>query len=456
MKRYLSFLMLIALISCNNDKENSLTRGVTIKALTTHTRTSFDGVSSTWDADDKLQVTIGAAGESLSVHEFTNSDPTNGLFANADLTLDNTKTYDLYVLYSAHGDAPSTDGSATVAIGAQTQEQEGTTATHIAALDPLYGSATGVQSNNIAVGMNHSATVLRITIENTTGAEIEGITSLTITTPDNTALHGQGTIDFATGTIAMSGDDANSITVNIQNSGSVAASGDGSSFTVWAAAAPFTMAEGSSMHFTLTTADDKVLEYKKLFETETSFNAGVIMSTTIAPAPRPEQIVIQWGYLDGYTAPEGMPSCTSDSLNEPSSKSPVNKLNVTSGSYPTEYGDIVIDSDMKYAYVTSIKCIRFRDVTSDKSADIKLPIIEGYKLTQVIFNVTDNHSDNSREGIKVSIIPSDLTETTPRGTTTFDLEDTISTQQYSIHISSSTNVKTPCDITGIQLTYVLE
>ena len=76
--------------------------------------------------------------------------------------------------------------------------------------------------------------------------------------------------------------------------------------TIWAATAPFTMAENSVMHFTLTTADDKVLEYKKEFAASTDFEAGVIMSTTIAPEPRPEQIVIQWGYLDGYTAPVGM------------------------------------------------------------------------------------------------------------------------------------------------------
>ena len=443
--------MLIALISCNNDKENSLTRGVTIKALTTHTRTSFDGVSSTWDADDKLQVTIGAAGESLSVHEFTNSDPTNGLFANADLTLDNTKTYDLYVLYSAHGDAPSTDGSATVAIGAQTQEQEGTTATHIAALDPLYGSAAGVQSNNIAVGMNHSATVLRITIENTTGAEIEGIKSLTITTPDNTALHGQGTIDFATGTIAMSGDDANSITVNIQNSGSVAASGDGSSFTVWAAAAPFTMAEGSSMHFTLTTADDKVLEYEKLFEAETSFSAGVIMSTTIAPAPRPEQIVIQWGYLDGYTAPVGMPSCETDVDNM------VNEIGITNGSYPTEHGNITIDSAVKFAYVSLSNIIRFKDVTATDNAYICLPVIPDYKLTQVITSIPSNLV-GKRANLRIAIDPAASTsaKNTNVQNATFNLTDTSSDQQYKIRIYSTNTTKTSYDLTGIQLTYVLE
>ena len=446
--------MLVALISCNNNQEYNLTKGVTIKAITSHTRTSFDGSISTWDTNDKLQVAIGTTGEALALHEFTNSDPANGLFTNADLTLNNTLTYDLFALYSAHGELPDTDSrSATVAVGAAVQEQMGTSTTHIAALDPLFGSVTGAQSNNFAVNMKHTASVLRITIKNTTGAEISGIKSLEITTPEGVQLHGTGVIDFATNKVVMGNDGSNSITVNIQDSGSITAEGE---FTVWIATAPFTMTENSAMLFTLTTTDDKVLEYKKEFATSTEFEAGVIMSTTITPEPRPEQIVIKWGYLDGYTAPVGMPSCTSDILTESSSKSEVNKLNVTSGSYPTKYGDIEIDSNVKYAYVTSIKCIRFRDLTSEKSADIKLPIIDGYKLTQVIFNVTSSQASGQRDNINVSVHPSELTAEIPKGSTIFNIEDSNSTQQYGIHISNTMDTKTPCDITGIQLTYILE
>lgn len=447
MKRYLSLLMLATLLACNNDHEATLTNGVTIKA-TQQTRTSFDGTQSVWSAGDKLQVAIGATGATLTTHEFVNDDSSAGLFTNNELTLDNTLTYDLYALHSVQNTVPD-NGSAEVLIGAAAQQQTGDSAAHIAALDPLYGSAMGVQANNIAIGMNHTAVVLRIEVKNTTEEEIAGIKSVQITAPEGVQLYGTGTIDFANEKVAMGSDGANSITINIQDSGAISA---GSAFTVWAATAPFEMAANSVMRFTVTTSDDKVLEYKKSFSAATSFESGMIMSTSIAPEPRPEQIMIKWGYLDGYTAPEGMPSCESDIAAE----NTVNKIGATSGSYPTEYGNIEIDSDVKYAYVIASKCIRFRDLTSAKSADIKLPIIDGYKLTQVIFNVTSKHSDNSREGINVCITPSELTETTPRGITTFDLENTISTQQYSIHISNTTDVKTPCDITGIQLTYVLE
>lgn len=445
MKRYLSLLMLATLLACNNDHKATFTNGVTIKA-TQQTRTSFDGTQSAWSAGDKLQVAIGATGEALTTHEFVNDDPSAGLFTNSELALDNTLTYDLYALYSAQNTTPD-NGSAEVLIGAAVQQQMGNSAAHIAALDPLYGSATGVQTNNIAIGMNHTAVALCIEVKNTTEEEITGIKSVQITVPEGVQLYGTGTIDFASKKVAMGSDGANSITINIQDSGAISA---GSAFTVWAATAPFEMVENSVMRFTVTTSDDKVLEYKKSFTAETQFEPGMIMSTTIAPEPRPEQILIKWGYLDGYTAPEGMPSCESDADKQ------VNKEGVTSGIYPTEYGNIEINSDVKYAYVIASKCLRFRDLTSAKSADIKLPIIENYKLTQVIFNVTSNHSSNSREGIEVCITPSELTETTPRGITTFDLENTISTQQYSIHISNTTDVKTPCDITGIQLTYILE
>ena len=442
--------MLVALISCNNNQEYNLTKGVTIKAITSHTRTSFDGSISTWDTNDKLQVAIGTTGEALALHEFTNSDPANGLFTNADLTLNNTLTYDLFALYSAHGELPDTDSrSATVAVGAAVQEQMSTYTTHIAALNPLFGSVTGAQSNNIAVNMNHTATVLRITIKNTTGAEIAGIKSLKISVADDIQLHGTGTIDFATREVTMGSDGSNSITINIQDSGVIAADGE---FTIWAAAAPFTMAANSAMQFTLTTTDDKVLEYKKEFAASTEFKAGVIMSTTIAPEPRPEQIVIKWGYLDGYTAPVGMPSCETD----PQSKSEVNKNGATSGVYPTQYGNIEIDSDVKYAYVILSKCLRFRDLTNEKSANIKLPIIDGYKLTQVATTVGSGHNEGKRSNISIKIMPSELDAEIPSGTDIFELDNTDSSQQYTIVISNSMSSLTPCDITGIQLTYVLE
>lgn len=442
--------MLVALISCNNNQEYNLTKGVTIKAITSHTRTSFDGSISTWDTNDKLQVAIGTTGEALALHEFTNSDPANGLFTNADLTLNNTLTYDLFALYSAHGELPDTDSrSATVAVGAAVQEQMSTYTTHIAALNPLFGSVTGAQSNNIAVNMKHTATVLRITIKNTTGAEIAGIKSLKISVADDIQLHGTGTIDFATREVTMGSDGSNSITINIQDSGVIAADGE---FTIWAAAAPFTMAANSAMQFTLTTTDDKVLEYKKEFAASTEFKAGVIMSTTIAPEPRPEQIVIKWGYLDGYTAPVGMPSCETD----PQSKSEVNKNGATSGVYPTQYGNIEIDSDVKYAYVILSKCLRFRDLTNEKSANIKLPIIDGYKLTQVATTVGSGHNEGKRSNISIKIMPSELDAEIPSGTDIFELDNTDSSQQYTIVISNSMSSLTPCDITGIQLTYVLE
>ena len=431
MKKYLSILTLIALIACNSNQEYNFTKGVTIKASTSQTRTSFDGSISAWDANDKLQVAIGATGEAPSLHEFTNSDPSNGLFTNADLTLDNTLTYDIFALYSTQGELSDvTNRNAAVAIGAAEQEQTGASAAHIAALDPLYGSTAGAQSNNIAVNMKHSATVLRITIKNTTGAEI------------------------AANEVTMGSDGSNAITINIQDSGVIAADGE---FTVWAAAAPFTMAENSAMHFTLTTADDKVLEYKKEFATSTAFKAGMIMSTTIAPEPRPEQIVIQWGYLDGYTAPVGMPSCESDIFSESSSNSTVNQIGITSGSYPTEYGHITIESAVKYAYVSRSEFIRFRDITSTDNAYINLPIIPSYKLTQVIASIPDNLVDK-RTTLRVAIDPAASTTAKTTGTqnATFNLENTSSDQQYKIRIYSTNETLTSYDLTGIQLTYVLE
>ncbi|MBQ5921941.1 MAG: hypothetical protein IIW91_01170, partial [Alistipes sp.] len=205
------------------------------------------------------------------------------------------------------------------------------------------------------------------------------------------------------------------------------------------------------MHFTLTTADDKVLEYKKEFAASTDFEAGVIMSTTIAPEPRPEQIVIQWGYLDGYTAPVGMPSCETDVDNL------VNEIGITNGSYPTKYGNITIDSAVKFAYVSNSNIVRFKDVTANDNAYIYLPTIPDYKLTQVIASIPSNLV-GKRATLRIAIDPA--ASTTAKNTNvqdaTFNLANTSSDQQYKIHIYGTNTTKASYDLTGIQLTYILE
>lgn len=446
MKRYLSLLLLTTLLACNNDHEATLTNGVTIKA-TQQTRTSFDGTQSAWSAGDKLQVAIGATGATLTTHEFVNDDPSAGLFTNNELTLDNTLTYDLYALHTAQNTVPD-NGSAEVLIGAAVQQQTSDSAAHIAALDPLYGSAMGVQANNIAIGMNHTAVALRIEVKNTTEEDIAGIKSVQITAPEGVQLYGTGTIDFASKKVAMGSDGANSITINIQNSGTISA---GSAFTVWAATAPFEMAANSVMRFTVTTSDDTILEYKKSFSAATSFESGMIMSTTITPEPRPEQILIKWGYLDGYTAPEGMPSCESDVDNL------VNEIGITNGSYPTKHGNITIDSAVKFAYVSKSNIIRFKDVTANDNAYICLPVIPYYKLTQVITSIPSNLV-GKRATLRVAMDPAASTTAKTTGTqnATFNLVGTSSDQQYKIRIYSTNETLTSYDLTGIQLTYVLE
>jgi hypothetical protein len=86
-----------------------------------------------------------------------------------------------------------------------------------------------------------------------------------------------------------------------------------------------------------------------------------------------------------------------------------------------------------------------------------LPIIPGYKLTQVISSIPDNLVDK-RTTLRIAIDPA--ASTTAKNTTvqnaTFNLENTSSDQQYKIHIYGTNATKASYDLTGIQLTYVLE
>lgn len=456
-KSFISILLLTLVMSCTtqHDEVTSLVKGVKIRAYTSDTRTTFDGERSMWSEGDQLQVAIGTADNNLQIAEFSLQDAQDGEFENEELSLRQNILYNAYALYSVQGVSPTTSTkSATIIIGASSQTQNGTSTSHIAPLDPLFGKAEGVRANAIGMLMYHSAVVLRLNIKNQTSGTISGIRSVKVVAPAEVSLSGERTIDFtAEPHEAISGEGgSNTLTINVNSSGSIS---NGSTFTVWGAAAPFVMEAGSTLKFVVTTTDDKVLEYSKSFAEVMAFEAGSIMQTTITPTPQAEQIVLNWGCLGDNTYPAGMPTCTLDDLNDKSSDSAVNKNGICSGTYPISHWQIRIDGDVKHAYVSKLKCIRFRDITNEQTAKIYFPAIDGYRLTKVVANIRTAKSNDLRVGIRPEIASLN-DKTTQNESTTYKLTTSSVGEQYSLYIYSTDSGKLSYDLTSIELTYSLE
>ena len=454
-RQFLALVLCALTVACEKDSMNTqnLIKGVSIKAETDLTRTTFDGEHSLWCEGDKLQVAIGVADREFSLAEFTCQTAEENYFFNETLTLDPDLTYNVYALHSKQNIQPNANSkTATVKVGSPTQQQVGASASHIALYDPLYGKMEGALYNNINVAMNHTAVALQINIENTLDEAISGIESLHIVAPSGVNLSGSRSIDFrqfTTSAVAGS-NDSNELAINISSSGAIAKN---ETFTVWAAATPFTMEAGSTLNFRVTTTDDKVLVFSKTFTSQTKFSAGSIMQTTIAPVPSVQQITLQWGYLDRYTRPEGMPETTAGEISRV--RNTIKQFYV--GGYP-----ITIDTECKFAYIPASGCIRFSEVSKDNVVYIDLPKISNYKLVGVKTHITQNSATAGRP-IKVDIISADDANfqidemNTSRVTNSYDLSEKTSSQyQYSIYIYGTNTTGYNFDLTGIDLIYVLD
>ena len=431
-------LICTLLVAACSKNDIDTQQGLTLQAPTNSTRTSFDGTHSYWSSSDKLQAIVSQGGTG-TVYEFSMLDASNSSFVNHDITLNRNEIYNIYALHSAANTIPKTSGVyADVAIGAAVQQQVGSSANHIAALDPLYGKAEDVSGNTAQVNMQHSAVALRINIKNTTTEAIAGIESLQIIAPNDVKIYGWYRLDLATGESEVVNGTGNRITVNISSSGSIAVS---ESFVVWAATAPFIMPEDGALQFKVTTTDDKVLSYEKIFTEQVAFEAGSIMQTTIEPILPPEEIVLKWGYLDEYITPVLASGSESSGLPK----------KFSCGDY-----FINIDGVCDFSIVNN-EYMRFDNINQDdKGVYIHLPQIANYKLTQVITHITEYCK--GRQGLKVGVgIGSNSNRgyyTLNKQDTPFNITNPTSSEQYNIHITATSDNK--YDLTGITMVYKLE
>ena len=432
------FLLCSLLVAACSKSDIDTIQGLTLQATTTSTRSSFDGVHSHWSDGDKLQAIVSQGGAG-AVHRFSMLDASKSSFVNQDIIINRTARYDIYALHTAQNIIPNANGiNADVPIGAAVQQQVGSSPNHIAALDPLYGKAENVSGSAVSVNMQHSAVALSINIRNTTTETIAGIQSLQIIAPTDVEIYGWYRLNLTTSEIELVNGGGNSITVNVSSSESIAV---GESFTIWAAAAPFVIPKDEALLFKVTTTDEKVLSYEKIFTEQVAFEAGTIMQTTIEPILPPEEIVLKWGYLNGYITPVLAPGYEGSGLPK----------RFSCGDY-----FINIDGECDFSIVDN-EFMHFANVNRDtEGVYIYLPQIANYKLNQVITHITQECRGRQGYGVGVGIGTGGSRDyyTLNSQNTQFDISSSSSSEQYNIHIKTTSNKA--YDLTGITMVYKLE
>lgn len=429
-------------------------QGATLRAVhDTGTRTDFDGKASAWTDGDAMSVICTSPEKEAQVLKFTVTDPANGIFESDGAALDPDTKYDVYAVYPYNTDKITVGAGSDKArfgIGAAEQTQHGSFASHIAALDPLTGCVKAVTPDNISLLMHHTATAISIRLANGTGESISGISSLTITAPDGIVLAASHAIDLADGAIKADGaTTSNTIEVAVESSGKIPAGGE---FTVWAAAAPFSMRQGESLRFDITADDGTRYTAVKTFDAERRFAAGTVMSTTVelsAATEVAETITVSVDLTDAASYPDNFPKAEYYEDNA----TPVDNVYMFGG-YPFRF----YCTAPYYHHESGGKTLylNIKDISDRTSADIALPIIEGYAPTRI---AVSTHESCQKRNLYISTVdPAGKKlqgtdrKTTVNRTNIYEPVGTDDKTEYRIRITGSAT-SNPCPVTAMEITY---
>lgn len=356
---------------------------VTLRAMhDTPTRTDFDGTSTSWVDGDAMSVILDRNGEQQAV-KFTLTDAAEGAFEGSIETVDLDAEYDIYAVYPYNEQKTTADNKndkALFDIGSARQTQQRASASHVAAYDPLTGSVQAVSLDNISLRMHHTATLIRLDLHNATGSTISGITSATITAPTTTALAASHTIDLTDGSVEVAGEQmSNTIELTVKESGEIAPD---ATFTLWAAAAPFEIADGQTLNIDITTADGGHFGAVKAFEKAKRFAAGTIMSTTINLATESQTRTVSIDFTSAEAYPDTFPVSYKEK--------PSTHTHIFDGM------EFTFDCPDTYYYggTTGNKRLIINSITQNDAARITLPVIEGYAPTKIIVHNAESQSQD--------------------------------------------------------------
>lgn len=386
-KNLLFGLLFFIAISAGCNRNDTITDSsrVVLEAYQSSTRVSFDGVKSSWEDGDCLNVIVdGLEG----VHLFGYDAATESKFVCDNLVMP-AEQCDVYAYYGVESaDINLADKTAVATLGAAEQTQKiQTPMAHIAEYDVLYGKAETADSRNIQIAMNHTIAAVKINLDSSL-QDVVTIKSITVTAPEGVALGGNYVINPSTDeiTLADNAEVANSINLTFEEPILLGADG----YVAWLATAPFALAEGESLVIDIATADDEIYRCTKQMPTEgASFNAGRIMTTDITLGGNATLVGPEAPALPATVEIEVDPTKEGVFVDFPTEKSKTN-----SGSFMLAGYEFVFDSPAKF-YLTDNGRIRFDPgITSTKKAMIKLPVIPNYKLTKVVMASIDKNSTN--------------------------------------------------------------
>ena len=419
---------------------------VTLRAThDTTTRTDFDGTVTSWVEGDAMSVILDN-GVQQQACRFTLTDAAEGIFEGDIASFDPDAAYDVYAVYPYNElktTASDKNDKALFDIGAASQTQHGTSASHVAACDPLTGSVESVSLDNISLRMHHTATLIRLDIHNDTGNAITGITSAKITAPTSSTLAAAHKIDLTNGTVTADDDQkSNTIELTVEESGEIAA---GAAFTLWAAAAPFTITEGQTLNIDITTADGIHYGAVKAFSTEKSFAAGTIMSTTVNLGTESQTRMVSIDFTSADSYPDTFPTSAK-----------------TQPQTSTHYFDdlaFTFDCPENYYYNSNSGCLTITGITQSSTARITIPAIEGYAPTRIEITLDGSITYNNSFITSVTDNSGNLLDNTKELRTykqecIYEPTGTNDKDTYCIHIGSQSKSKTtPYKLQSLEITY---
>ena len=264
MKKYLSYLgaslvAIAALSSCNKeltDPNEGIKGGIPfeITAASVDTKTSINGLKTSWVAKDAINLFHAEAGSTIytSDGEFTiaNEDLEANKFKGTLASALTPGNYDWYAFYpyskyntTPAGTSQSDFGYTTIGGTSQTQTGNSSTAHLCGKPCPLYGIATGVASNDApSIKMNHLASIIEVNVTNNSGKDLT-VNSVSFTGTED--IVGTYYINFTKTPIVYTprGDTYVSSTASLNVSGGEAIA-NGASAKFYIAIKPFTVSSG--------------------------------------------------------------------------------------------------------------------------------------------------------------------------------------------------------------------
>ena len=426
--------------ACDRSDDTSFadaSRGMTLSARhDAISRTEFDGTKTVWSDGDAVSVFVDGNGD--VPYRFEITDPAVGTFRNDVIALDSEVEHTFHAVYPAVRSTDITNGII-LDIGAPSQTQNGASAEHIAALDPLVGWAKAYPSD-VTVAMGHTAAVLKLDIVNK--ADARSVGSVKIKSPEGVFLYGKHALDIETcKTTAVAGHCGNAMTVAVSGSDGFGADGN---FTVWAAAAPFEIPAGGKLTFTVTDEKGRTYAIDKAFAEGKSFSAGRIMATTLELSEQTmmaEEINVNVDFTNPDAYPQGFPTTA--------------EANVTSGSYVFSGYTFAFDSSVPYCgrSTTDGQALCFDELPKDNTVKIGLPRIDGYAPKTVTVGI---HSTARTQKAKLAVKKDNIDITDWKYNNSaeiiYELTDTDDVSEYCVCIKGYIGTYN-CRLSSLSITY---